>query len=81
MMNTEDEAIASEHGATVNQIARGAREGELTRARLGEMQHRCHGLVNCYPRQPTPPCHPVGYFIAMEGAMGRKIQIELAHAE
>jgi len=77
----KDEFPSNDHEATVHDVARAAREGELTGEELGKILEGRHGAVNCYPGQPTNTCHAIAYFIALEGRMGLKLQVELAHAE
>ncbi|QJD28650.1 hypothetical protein [Methylococcus geothermalis] len=76
-----DERPMNDHAATVHDIARAAREGKLTSEALGKILESRHGAVNCYPGQPTDTCHPIAYFIALEGRLGHELQLELAHAE
>ncbi len=80
-MNDERTRPMNEHEATVHDIARAAREGELTGEALGKILEHRHGAVNCYPGQPTHTCYAIAFFIALEGRMGHKLQLELARAE
>ncbi len=77
----KDERPINNHEATVHDIARAAREGALTGEALGKILEGRHGAVNCYPGQPMNTCYPIAYFIALEGRLGHKLQIEVAHAE
>ena len=76
-----DERPMNNHETTVHDIARAAREGEMTSEALGKILENRHGAVNCYPGKPTNTCYPIAYFIALEGRMGYKLQVELIRAE
>jgi hypothetical protein len=75
-MEQRCEEVLAGHAAMVEQIARVAAEGGLDIDRLGELLRSRYGEINLYPGEPTDACHPLAWFVALEGPLGREIQRE-----
>lgn len=76
-MDTQEHRNEGEYVGTVQEIARVAAEGELDIERLREILSQRHGAFNCYPGELTDTCHPMAWFVALEGLLGRGIQSDV----